>query len=139
LNVQIPFVAIPHDGVWLAFSIPPGRWRLSEMGIGLGRLNFCLGSPSFEVAAGEVVYAGSFNLSSENLSPVMSLGDARSWLGETRAAARVRVANYSNGWTGDCEGNVLYAIEFDQAPFRPGYVWGGAQTTRAGGGVEHYE
>lgn len=123
LNVQIPFVAIPHNGLWLAYSVPPGRWRLSQMGISRALLNFCLGSPSFEVAAGEVVYAGSFNLSSEDMSPDLSLDDARSWLAD---ATHIRAAEYSNGWTGACTGSVLYAVEFDHAPFRQGYTWGSA-------------
>ena len=63
-------------GKWYAFAVPPGRWRI-EMLTEIGdqyRLNFCLGSPAFEVKAGEVIYAGTFDSVSGKLRSRSRLG-----------------------------------------------------------------
>lgn len=108
------------EGNWFVLVLPPGRWRLSSSGF----LDYCLGSPSFEVAAGEVVYAGSFALKGDRLGPDLDLAPARTYLSGAGLADRVRAAQYRNGDVGFCGFGVPYSIEFDGAPFNPDYVWG---------------
>lgn len=110
-----------------AFAVPPGRWRIYGVGA-LPLLNFCLGSPSFEVKAGEIVYAGAFDLSAEDLAPDLDLTPATAWLGDP--ARSVRPAAYVNGSRGPCGDNTIYALEFDGAPFAPGYAWGSQASRR---------
>lgn len=112
------------DGVWRAFIVPPGRWRMS----GLHALSLCLGSPGFEVDGGEIVYAGTFDLGAETLGPDLDLTAVRSWLSvEPSLVSRVRAARYTNGWTGTCGGSSIYALEVPGASFREGYTWGSAR------------
>jgi hypothetical protein len=115
----------PWHGDIFAFAVPPGRWRIG----GIGRpmvLNFCLGAPSFEVKAGEVVYAGSFDLGAANLGPDLDLVRVKAWLAGHPQAEAVRPAVYTNGSRGPCAGNAIYALELKGASFSPGYLWGGA-------------
>lgn len=114
-----------RQGDMFAFAVPPGRWRLYGMGM-MPVLNFCLGSPSFPVAAGEVVYAGSFDLGANDLGPDLDLTPAKAWLGAAPQAAALRAAVYTNGSRGECGDNTIYAIEVKGAPFAPDYAWGGA-------------
>jgi hypothetical protein len=108
-------------GDMYAFAVPAGRWRLYALG-DLPLLNLCLGSPSFEVKAGEVVYAGAFDLSGDDLDPDLDLGPARDWMaGEDKP---VRAATYVNGSLGPCGDNGVDALEFRRAPFESGYAWG---------------
>jgi hypothetical protein len=110
-----------RDGDMFVFAVPAGRWRLYGLGA-TPTLNLCLGSPSFEVQAGEVVYAGSFDLSAEDLGPDLDLTPAKAWLaGQPRTA---RAAAYVNGSQGPCGDNTIYALEIKGAPFEPGYTWG---------------
>ncbi len=111
------------EGRLVAMALPPGRWRLASMGM-LPAVNFCLGSPSFEAAAGEVVYAGAFDLTAEDLSPDLDLTPARTFLAGLPAADRVKPAAYTNGSTGACGDSALYAVEFTDAPFHQGYAGG---------------
>jgi hypothetical protein len=120
------------DGKILAYALPPGRWRVAGQGGGLSQLNFCLGAPAFEVAAGEVVYAGSFDMGAEDFGPNLDLGRAQALLAANPdQAARLRPAVYENGWTTACGGNFIYAYEIKGAPFRAGYVGGGAPAAAA--------
>jgi hypothetical protein len=128
--VEVPLIINRREGNWRAYAVPPGTWRVASMGV-LPVLNFCLGSPAFEAHAGEVVFAGAFDLSAENLGPDLSLDGVRSWLGASPASEHVRAANYTNGWTGPCGDNGIYALEIDGAPYRDGYSWGGALTSTA--------
>lgn len=114
------------EGNWFVFAVPPGRWRISAMG-GLPAVDFCLGGPSFEAKAGEIVYAGSFDLGAEDTGPDLSLEAARTFLAGVPQAQQIRAAEYTNGARGQCFQSILYAFEIKGAPFQPGYTWGGAQ------------
>ena len=92
-------------------------------------LNFCLGSPSFEVKAGEIVYAGSFDLSASVFEPNMDLAPAKSWLADP--SKTVLAATYVNGSQGRCSNNTIYALEINGAPFEPGYGWGSRAVVRS--------
>jgi hypothetical protein len=122
------------DGDMFVFAVPPGRWRVYGMGIG-PTLNFCLGSPSFEIAAGEVVYAGSFDFGATDMGPNLDLGPAKAWLGAQPQAQTLRPAAYVNGSKGLCGANHIYALEVKGAPFEPGYAWGSAAPATAAAGV----
>lgn len=119
------------DGDIFAFAAPPGRWRVYGLVGGGPVLNFCLGSPAFEVKAGEVVYAGSFDLSASDIGPDLDLTPAKAWLGSHPQAQSVRPAVYVNGSLGTCGNNAIYALEVKGAPFEPGYAWGGARLANA--------
>jgi hypothetical protein len=108
----------------LAFALPPGRWRIGSEINGLMELNYCLGSPAFELKAGEVVYAGNLDLKSSSLRPDLSIDRIRQWLAGTPAAEAVKPAAWTNGSRGPCGPNSIYALEFDGAPFEPGYSLG---------------
>jgi hypothetical protein len=114
------------EGDLFAFAVPPGRWRVAGLISGGPALNFCLGAPAFEVKAGEVVYAGSFDLSAADIGPDLDLAPAKAWLAGAPQADRLRAAAYFNGTRGACGNNAIYALEVKGAPFEPGYVWGGA-------------
>ena len=108
------------------FAVPAGRWRLYGLGAA-PTLNLCLGSPSFEVKAGEVVYAGAYDLDAAELGPDLDLAPAKAWLG---AQGRpLRAASYVNGSLGPCGDNSIYALEIKGAPFEPGYAWGSRAST----------
>jgi hypothetical protein len=126
LGGYIGLIAARRDGNWFAYAVPPGRWRIAAMGI-VPSIEFCLGSPAFDVGPGEVVYAGLFDLNSENLGPDLDLAPVHAWLAGQPQADAVRAAAYTNGWPGACRGAAeVYALEVDGAPFREGYGWGGA-------------
>lgn len=125
LSAAVGLLGAKKEGNYLALVVPPGRWRLAGMGV-MPVVNFCLGAPSFEVKAGEVVYAGSFDLGAAELGPDLSLDGPRSWLAGAPQAATLKPAEYTNGWTGACGDNSIYALEIPGAPFRDGYQWGGA-------------
>jgi hypothetical protein len=115
------------QGTTLVFAVPPGRWKIAHMSAGLFTVSLCLGAPSFEVAAGDVVYAGSFDPASatNNIGPEMTLEPYRavfpalSGLGE-----KMRPASYVNGATGQCYGAYMYALEANGRPFAEGYALG---------------
>lgn len=122
------------EGKLIAMAVPPGRWRLSSMGL-LPAVSFCLGSPSFEVAAGDVIFAGSFDMSAEDITPDLDLGLAKTFLAGLPAADRVKPAVYTNGSVSACGDSTLYAVEFTGAPFRPGYA-GGSVAPKAASPVD---
>ena len=110
-------------GVTQVFSVPPGRWRLAAMSVGDISVNYCLGSPVFEVAAGEAVYAGSF--SADHALPVMDLDLAKSAFPELSTVPdKIRPAVWTNGARGKCVGTYVYALEVPGQPFLDGYAWG---------------
>lgn len=123
--LEVPLIRNQREGNWRAYAVPPGTWRLDGMGT-QAILNFCLGAPAFEVLAGELVYAGAFDMSGATLGPDMSLDAARAWLANSATAGRVQAARYTNGWTGPCGDNAIYALEVEGVPFRDGYAWGSA-------------
>lgn len=115
----------------LVFAVPPGRWRVTGMSQGAYAASFCLGGPSFEVAAGEVVYAGAFFTEQRDRGPDLSLDRARTALANAPALAeRLRPAAYRNGELYPCGGSYFYALEVPDAPFREGYAFGSLASTR---------
>ena len=115
-----------RNGAIIAIAVPAGRWRIALMGsVTEPILNFCLGAPSFEVRAGETVYVGSFDFGGD-LGPDLDLGPVRAWLAGEAQASTVRAAVFTNGSQSACSGNAIYALEYNGAPFEPGYTWGGA-------------
>lgn len=94
---------------WFSFAVTPGRWRFAASGF----LNFCLGSPYIELAAGDVVYAGTFDLAGERLGPEMTLEDARAWVGA--AAIHIKPAVWRNGARGSCHvDGRIYSLRFPE-------------------------
>jgi hypothetical protein len=107
------------------FTVPPGRWRLQGMMEGQYSASFCLGSPSFEVARGDVVYAGAFYTSEHDRGPDLSMERAQAALANAPALAqRLRPAEYRNGEVFQCMGSYFYAYEVPGAPFRESYTHG---------------
>ncbi|HWF76158.1 MAG TPA: hypothetical protein VN694_03190 [Caulobacteraceae bacterium] len=112
------------SGQLLAFAVPPGRWRLAYEENGQMAVSFCLGSPAFDVAAGDAVYAGTFDPTGLG-QPDMTLDAAKaifpalSGLGD-----KLRSADYVNGARGVCQGAYAYALELAGRPFIDGYAWG---------------
>jgi hypothetical protein len=111
---------------FVAVTLPPGRWRLASMNIFEQELNFCLGAPSFEVRPGEVLYGGAFDLSAADITPDLSVEPAKAWFAGRPEADKLRAVEYRNGSTGICSGSAIYALEFKNVPFVPGYLGGSA-------------
>ncbi len=116
-------------GDTVAILITAGRWRIAS----IGDLSFCLGSPAFDAKAGEVIYAGAFDLKADKLGPNLDLAAPKTWLGAAPSVAHLQPAAYENGSTSVCGGNVLYALEIPGAPFAPGYGWGSQAWAPAAG------
>lgn len=115
-------VAVSRQGRWAAVEVPAGRWRISQTRV----INHCLGSPSFEVEPGEVVYIGTFDMSGDDMGPDLDLAPARSAM-QGPGAERLRAAVYRNGSTDSCRVPfVRYPLEIEGAPFEPGYRMGSA-------------
>ena len=113
------------DGAFTILALPPGKWRITSLGV-MPVLSLCLGAPAFEVRAGDVVYAGMFDLGSEVLGPDLAHEPGKAPLAGQPAAETIRPASYVNGSTGLCAGAGLYALEVPGAPFEPDYVAGSA-------------
>ena len=110
-----------------AFVVPAGRWRIRDLSQKGVPVNFCLGSPSFEAKAGEVVYAGSFDLQAEHFGVDPAPEPARAFLRDQPAlAAKLTQAVWTNGATGGCGGSYIYALEFAGASSLDGYQGGAA-------------
>lgn len=107
-------------GVWQAFEVPAGRWRITRS----SWIVHCLGSPAFDVAAGEVVYAGTFDLEGQVMGPTLDPSDVPDQLAAP-LTERLRAAHYENGSTVPCPyGLGIYPLEIPGAPFEAGYSWG---------------
>ena len=114
---------VGKDGSWFIRAVPPGEYRLSQMEI--TPLYFCLGSPVFKLEKGQILYAGTFDLSATAMGPDLSMEPVRTLLVGSPFADRVQPASYVNGSTANCLGGVaIYAIEFPGAPFLEDYEWG---------------
>ena len=101
----------------VAIAVPPGRWRMSGVySLTHGGLNFCLGAPSFDVKAGDVIYVGSFDFAGA-FGPDMNLAPVQTWFAGKPQASMVKAAAYTNGSTGPCGGSGIYAFEYPGAPF----------------------
>jgi hypothetical protein len=105
-----------------AFVVPPGRWIVNNVGQDLSAVSFCVGAPSFQVSRGEAVFAGTFDLGSDDVGPDMSLATAQSFLADRPAvAATLRPAVWSNGARTSCalpqsfvHATFIYALEIDE-------------------------
>lgn len=112
------------QGLMLAFAVPPGRWRLAYEKNGQMAVSFCLGSPAFDVQAGDVVYAGSFDPTGLG-HPDMTLEPAKAIFPALGGLAdKLRAASYVNGTQGVCQGAYAYALEIAGQSFVDGYSWG---------------
>ena len=113
------------QGTTLVFAVPPGRWRLAGTSSSLFWVSYCMGSPAFEVGAGEVVYAGSFDPAGATMAPDMGLDPAKAAFSSLSGLAdKVRAANYVNGSQGPCSGAYLYSLELPDHGFLDGYSLG---------------
>lgn len=121
-----------EEGNFLILQVPPGRWRMSGLGVA-PILNLCLGSPSLEVKAGEVIYLGSFDFSASALGPDLELAPVRTLLAGLPSAGTVKPASYVNGSTALCGDPGMYAFEVPGAPFERGYAFGGARAAVVAG------
>ena len=117
----------PKERIY-SYAVPPGRWRIDAIAALAtdGGLDLCLGSPSFEVKAGDIIYAGSFDLAGEAIGPDMAMEPATDWLGSnSEFAAKAKPAIYRNGSRGPCGEAFIYAFDIDSAPYEDGYGWRG--------------
>lgn len=106
----------------LAFRIPAGRWRISRT---LTYLEPCMGAPAFEIAPGEVLFLGRFDLMSEYQGPRMDIEAGREAIALAPAlATRLAPAPWVNGEVWGCLAYPRYAFEFEGFPYKPDYPWG---------------
>ncbi len=117
---------------WFIIAVPPGRWRI----LGFWPVNLCLGSPAFDVKAGDVIYAGAFNMSSQNIAPDLTLDPVKTYLSGTPFSSAVQPAAYVNGSLGKCFQTRFYAYEVKGAPFLPGYSLGSMATSPTSQGLK---
>lgn len=107
-------------GLWHAFEVPAGRYRITRT----SWIIHCMGAPAFDIAPGEVVYAGRFDLEGEAMGPALNPDEVPGQLG-AGLRERLRPARYENGSTVPCPyGMGIYPLEIPGAPFEPGYRWG---------------
>lgn len=107
-------------GLWQAFEVPAGRYRITRT----SWIIHCLGTPAFDLAAGEVVYAGRFDLEGAAMGPTLNLDEVPGEL-DVGLRERLRLARYENGSTVPCPyGMGIYPLEIPGVPFEPGYRWG---------------
>jgi len=95
-------------------AVPPGRWRLQ----GGGAIDFCLGSPSFDVAPGAAVFAGTFDAAHDVFTPDVTLAPVQADLTDPRLASRITPAKWRNGEPFDCAaypGNYVYRLDLPVA------------------------
>ena len=115
-----------REGNWFILAVAPGRWHIA----GSGFVDYCLGSPSFEAKAGDVIYAGTFHLEGPVLGPDLDLAPAREYLAGP-LADRIVPAMYRNGASQPCQGfSVTYGLEFPNLPFDPAYDGGSVALSR---------
>jgi hypothetical protein len=107
------------------YAVPPGRYSLRQV-MQVLAVDFCLGAPVFDVAAGDVVFAGAFDADAERFGPSLDLTSARGELQAAPAiAAAMKPAAYQNGAAYDCdELGISYGLEIPGAPSLPGYAYG---------------
>jgi hypothetical protein len=114
------------EGWMVAVAVPPGTWRMENLIVGQV-IDFCVGSPAFEVKPGETIFAGTFDLSADLLKPEMDLADARTMLASRpERAEALKPAVWRNGSTSHCRVGMIYALEFEDAPFIEGTRSAGA-------------
>jgi hypothetical protein len=118
----------------LAFAVPPGRWTLSSYGlffnywgvIVLIGVNFCYGTPAFDVGPGEIVFAGTFASEGPDVLPNLDLAPVEEALaGNPLFVGKVKAASYLNGVQPPCgRYSSGYALEMPGAPYVAGYQFG---------------
>lgn len=114
-------------GLWQAFEVPAGRYRITRT----SWIIHCLGAPAFDIAPGEVVFAGRFDLEGQALGPTLNLDEVPGQL-DAGLRDRLRPARYENGSTVPCSyGMGIYPLEIPGAPFEPGYRWGSLASSEA--------
>jgi len=116
------------EGDDYAFVVPAGAWRLASMMGGLfTTINFCFGAPAFAIKEGEVIYAGAFDFAADDIGPDMDLAPVKPFLVKAPLlAAKLRAADWVNGYASLCRGTYFYDYEIKGAPMRDGYVRGNA-------------
>jgi hypothetical protein len=113
------FVAAIGGAIWNrpkekleAFVVPSGRWRLTHRSDGIETVSFCLGAPAFEVAAGEIVYIGRYDVSGSG-----AFGPHAGW--SPSPADITKFPRLGEGWRSAevvghdetvCWGSFLYAL-----------------------------
>lgn len=114
------WIGLPYRGarrgdttraVTQTFAVPPGRWRLSAMQQDQRILHFCLGSPAFELAAGSSVFAGTFDLSGEQIGPNLELTPDLLPPGAVERGVVLEAAVYSGLDREECQGAYLYTLQ----------------------------
>ncbi len=126
-SIVVTEVKASKGGPFAAFAVPPGRWRIAAIA-GMADIGFCMGAPSFAIKAGDVVYAGTFDMAAADLGPDLSLDAPKAWLAGKPAADIIRPVEYTNGSQDGCGYNGIYALEFKGVPNDPDYHWGSAAT-----------
>lgn len=112
-------------------AVPPGRWALTQASRLFYLERFCLGAPAFDVGAGDVVFAGTFDLSAQSWAPDMNPGPVSQIAASLPGGAeRLKAASWRNGNRGPCFGAAIYNLEIPGAPYVEGYTWGGAAPRR---------
>jgi hypothetical protein len=105
------------EDTMIVMVVPPGHWRMESMLVGDQVVSLCLGSPAFDLSAGEVVYMGDFNFGADPFGPDLTLTPAQQALTAAPPfAARLRAASYANGSSGACRpSNYFYAYQIPEA------------------------
>ena len=89
-----------------AFAVPPGRWRLASLSQGLFTVSLCRAAPAFDLKAGEIVFAGRFDMTAAAAAPQMKL-EAET-LPTAYAALSPTPVVWSPAGPAVCEGAYLY-------------------------------
>ena len=111
------------EGATNVYAVPAGRWRLENVEVNSVPMSFCLGGPAFDVAAGEAVYAGSFNPNA--VAPDMSLDVAKAAFPPVSPVVeKLKAAAWVNGVQAQCHGAFVYALELPGRPYVEGYGLG---------------
>lgn len=108
----------------MSFLAPAGEWRLHGA---RQQIDYCLGAPSFTAGSGDVIFLGEFDFDRTTLAP--DLGPeaaARTMSAGAPMTSLVQPASWTNGATWPCRMELMYSLEFEGFPYRPGYSWGGA-------------
>jgi hypothetical protein len=133
VNAVVPtaFISGPKEQTVVAV-VPPGRWRLSAFHGPAGYVtSLCMGAPSFDLGAGDVVFAGSFAFGEHGSRLDMHLDHARTALAAAPTlSARVRAAEYRNGATFSCgAASGFYSYEIAGVPYADDYRFGSRANT----------
>ena len=111
------------EGATYVYAVPPGRWRLENVEVNSVAMSFCLGGPAFDLAAGEAVYAGSFN--PNNVVPDMRMETAKAAFPSVSPVVdKLKPAAWVNGVQAQCHGAYAYALELPDRPFVDSYALG---------------